>query len=300
MFIYKKKCAVDPNILLTEICNQRCPFCFAEDGMSNAKLKMMSPNNFHTLVQKLKKDNINTIRLLGGEPTLHPEFEKIIQIALKNFHTIMLFSNGFIPTKNQKIIKKNINRFIFNFNIGTPSFAHSTKQRNEAIRLMTYYSKETETNLGFTIWDLTYDYKKLFLYFSKATLKRVGIRFGYAKTIYNKKPLISKEQFSQVGTVIADLTHFFHDVGAKQISIDCGLMPTMFSNTDLKYVQSHAKIKGWGCSGKWGGIDIDTDLSAFPCYPKSKMLKISPTKLRTDGIDIFNKFYKSKMPQCYE
>jgi molybdenum cofactor biosynthesis enzyme MoaA len=39
----------------------------------------MSLENFHWLLDFIKKSNQHEVRLIGGEPTLHPKFIEILQ-----------------------------------------------------------------------------------------------------------------------------------------------------------------------------------------------------------------------------
>lgn len=66
-----------PNILITNFCNQNCPFCFTRAEMSNKLIrKEMSLENFKKTLLKIKKNpEIQVVKLLGGEPTLHSRFK---------------------------------------------------------------------------------------------------------------------------------------------------------------------------------------------------------------------------------
>lgn len=83
-------------IAITDFCNLTCEFCSQGTPLQNDKLRM----SYHEIIKYIKlavKNNeIDIIKLSGGEPTMHPDFKKICNIIKKNkskkiFH---LASNG--------------------------------------------------------------------------------------------------------------------------------------------------------------------------------------------------------------
>ena len=84
-----------PNLMLTNWCNYKCPYCFGIDNMAPKIAKQnMSQATFTSIIDWLSKTpEIKTIHLMGGEPTLHPDFEQIVEYLLaRDFH-ITVFSN---------------------------------------------------------------------------------------------------------------------------------------------------------------------------------------------------------------
>ena len=84
------------NILLTNICNRSCPYCFAKGKLISEKPLLRSYiqlKDLKIIINFLKKSKQNTAGILGGEPTLHPEFKKIITILIKaGFYLKICFS----------------------------------------------------------------------------------------------------------------------------------------------------------------------------------------------------------------
>ena len=66
------------NIMINEVCNQRCSYCFASEFV-NKKRNDMSFTNFKKAVKFINTArSSNRIGIIGGEPLLHPEFDKFI------------------------------------------------------------------------------------------------------------------------------------------------------------------------------------------------------------------------------
>lgn len=271
--LFKKKEILPPNILLTNLCNQNCYYCFARQEMEKSKVKEMSLLDFKRLVKILKRNNIKTLRLMGGEPTLHSRFGEIIEISIKNFKEIIIFTNGLIPAKNKKIIFKNIKKFSFNFNLDTSAFEKNKLKRKKILKTIDEFSKKTNVNVGFTISDLKKKYENLIEDFDKKELSMIGMRFGFAKAIVGEKPFFEKKDNKILGKRITKLVKFFRSKGVKNIYLDCGLKKEMFAKNDLKYFLDNVFLKGWGCEGKWSSFDIAPNLLVFPCFPFYKEVK---------------------------
>jgi sulfatase maturation enzyme AslB (radical SAM superfamily) len=262
-----------PNILLTNVCNQNCIYCFAKKEKNKSKEEEMSLKNYKKLIVILKKNGIKDLRLMGGEPTLHSNFKSIMELADKYFSNILIFSNGLIPFKNIKILHKYLKKLSFNFNIDTPIF-HNKETRKNIIKQISYFTVQTRVNIGFTLSDLNFNYYALINNFGTDFTEKMGIRFGIAKVSPGQKPFFTKSDFSKIGKKIVQLVEYFQLKKFKNIYLDCGLDPAMFSKEELSLIIKKAKIKGWGCQGKWGSIDIATNLEAFFCFPCSRKIRV--------------------------
>lgn len=75
---------------LTNKCNLACRYCFQNSSPSE---KGFLKNPF-SLLSFLKDLGTECIELSGGEPTLHPDFSKIINYIVNNFETYSLITNG--------------------------------------------------------------------------------------------------------------------------------------------------------------------------------------------------------------
>ena len=84
-----------PNVLLNTVCNLACPYCFAQEKLHGpSKAAVMPMEAVQTVIDFLKQSNYPTLRLMGGEPTLHPNFGEVIDLALANGLRIDLLSNA--------------------------------------------------------------------------------------------------------------------------------------------------------------------------------------------------------------
>jgi MoaA/NifB/PqqE/SkfB family radical SAM enzyme len=89
-FIKRKPAMLLTNILITELCTQRCLQCSIPSRKSSSK--NMTFTDFSTILQKLSDYGTQFITISGGEPMLHPELEKFLLEAskyhFKNVHLL--------------------------------------------------------------------------------------------------------------------------------------------------------------------------------------------------------------------
>jgi len=66
------------NILITSSCNLNCPYCFAKTVKEdNSIIKFMPVEEFDSILNWCRNLNIKEVSILGGEPTIHPNFNQI-------------------------------------------------------------------------------------------------------------------------------------------------------------------------------------------------------------------------------
>ena len=88
-------------------CNAECPFCprvFMPEERSSG---FMTLDLYEKILNDAKSNNINKLRLYStAEPTLHPKFDKIIDLAKEKGFEISLSTNGSLLHKHKESIAK--------------------------------------------------------------------------------------------------------------------------------------------------------------------------------------------------
>ncbi len=90
-------------IEITQSCNLTCPTCYA--GSSPQNKDFMSVERFTALIDELLeqgKGDADLIQLSGGEPTIHPDFFEILEIALdKGIRQVYINTNAIMLAKRE-------------------------------------------------------------------------------------------------------------------------------------------------------------------------------------------------------
>lgn len=85
------------NIAIVNYCNLKCPYCFADD-MIHQKNKAMTLEDYQKILEFISRTPKNHIGIIGGEPTLHPDFKEILKETNRYCREVntgaTLFTNG--------------------------------------------------------------------------------------------------------------------------------------------------------------------------------------------------------------
>ena len=97
-----------PNIILTEYCNLNCSYCFAnkmidESDINNKNISLEQLKTILLWLAPTASSSDFSFGLIGGEPTLHPQFKEILHLV--NDFNEMTKSNSIIFTNGLTLDK---------------------------------------------------------------------------------------------------------------------------------------------------------------------------------------------------
>lgn len=103
---HEKACNL-PVFSITNACNLKCPICFTYNRED--KKYFMSENEFRSIMEWIieSEKEIDLINITGGEPTLHPQLFRLLDIARrKEIGRITLNSNGIKLAEDEDFVKQ--------------------------------------------------------------------------------------------------------------------------------------------------------------------------------------------------
>lgn len=116
MVIDKKPAVRLASIELTERCNLSCRYCYGAFSPENKR--NLSFKDSKTLFNALKNRNVNNVELTGGEPTVNPQFDEILNEACELFPRVTVMTNAVILRQSSmNIYKKYCNKIGFSISI---------------------------------------------------------------------------------------------------------------------------------------------------------------------------------------
>lgn len=92
-------------LILTSKCNMRCKHCYGNYGM-NFPENELTGDEWIRVIENLARKEVFFVNISGGEPTVHPDFIKIINALIENKIYFMLTTNGMFNKKILSSIKK--------------------------------------------------------------------------------------------------------------------------------------------------------------------------------------------------
>jgi len=102
------KDAKNPPLLsvdITDACNLRCLYC--NNPFFPYPRTMMNQDVFQALIERLKRHPVSRIRISGGEPTLHPQFDLMLKEMSRYCKYLSIITNG--QWQNPEVTEKLLN-----------------------------------------------------------------------------------------------------------------------------------------------------------------------------------------------
>ncbi len=179
----EKKFFTRLGLLLTNICNQKCAWCF-EGEWKNQKKQMMKIEDIRKILKwkDWNDGSIPVVYLLGGEPTLHPQLLEIIDM-IKEYNpriSIFLLTN---LTCNQKLLTELIKRKVVIFaNVDQFELTNNIYNQKIILSNLDYLNnctnKDYKYNISATISDTNKDFDFLYKIIENCNNKIYNLRLA--------------------------------------------------------------------------------------------------------------------------
>lgn len=264
------------NIEVVSFCNLNCPYCFAKKHLVDSKSKstdsiFISLDVFEKRLDFLDRSNINQIRLIGGEPTLHPNFPELIRRAKLRNKQIVIFSHGFIPKQAlRSILELSPEDCAVLVNTNATKIAGEPTQSEKNRRAGTIMALGPRALLGYNIYSTKFEMNDLLELILKANCRR-SIRVGLTHPILNaENHFLHPKKYRIVARKLVDFSKLAIAVGVK-LEFDCGFVRCMFSKEDIEILEAANADIGWRCNPV---VDISISGWALMCFPNAGLADI--------------------------
>jgi hypothetical protein len=261
------------NISLTATCNRACAFCFAEDAMAahGRDAKLMSSERFEAALDFIVRSNIHEARLLGGEPTLHPEFEDLIARVRTRGLRLLVFSGGLIPERSLRALERipspdlAVLLNVIPFETGTP---------RELARQEDVFRRLGDR----VIPGVTIDSPAVRIGYLLDAIDQYGlarsVRLGLAHpALDGHNAYLHPRHYPEVGKRVTEFGLAARSRGV-ELDFDCGWVPCMFPDGALAALGKGPGEVGLRCNPI---LDLLPDGSFVSCYPLATHAKADLT-----------------------
>ncbi|MEO8355191.1 MAG: radical SAM protein [Chloroflexota bacterium] len=252
------------NLVVTDVCNMKCSFCFAHDYLR--KSSFISLEAFEQRLDFIERSDINEIRLIGGEPSLHPRFPELIALAQQRGKHIVVFSHGLLSERALACLESlpvEECTILINMNATRTPGQRNTQEQHQ--RWMTLRRLGQRALLGFNIFEANPQFDFILPLILEANCRRV-IRLGLAHPILDgQNEYLHPKQYPMVGHKISQFAKTAAELGVK-LELDCGFVRCMFSNDDMETLHQAQADIGWRCNPI---LDVDLTEQVFHCFPLS-------------------------------
>lgn len=260
-----------PNILISNVCNRSCPYCFAMSAMPDSTTsgeRFMSDEDIANVIKFLKKSGTGTLSLIGGEPTLHPKFRDIVSSALDEGLKVFVFSNGIMSHETAShLANLPDDKIGLLINVNHPS----TYAGGQFDRLETTLSLfGVKASLGYNIHSLDFD----FTFIGEIALRhgtKKNIRLGLAQPIIGgKNQYIKTSDYPLIAGRLVEQAEFL-DSSDISVGFDCGFVLCMFTREQMGRLAFCRTQLDFYCGPV---VDIGTNLDVWACFPLTEWKKV--------------------------
>lgn len=229
----------------------------------------MTVQTFAKVLAYLRRSNIKEVRLLGGEPTLHPRFPELLDMAMAAGLLPIVFSNGLVsPQSLNKLraIEPGRVRVMVNASAlieGEPAEAEQVRQ---SLRLL-----GRRAMLGVNLHSCQPRLDGLLDLIKELDLVP-RVRLGLAHpTLGGGNHSLPAKFYRQVGRHISVLARAATASGVV-LCLDCGFVPCMFADQSLPALDVAVSDCGRRCNPL---PDVLPDGRAMACYPLADLGTVS-------------------------
>ncbi len=271
------------NIMLNTVCNLGCPYCFARSLVHpDSEENREHPDNI-TLEDFQKALNFAVhdrkdarIGIIGGEPTLHPDFREIMKTMFFDDRVtkITVFTNGLeIDRHISELLHPKVGMLV-NLNpperIGEDKFSRIIENLDKLIRGYHMWHRVT---LGINMSGANFPYRYVL-----ETLERYGMNHVRTSIVVpNREEMRQMDPLEYFKSMKPYVFEFFAELKKRNImpTYDCNYMPPcILSDEELKWLKSFwdlEKKAGRYCNiadySKCGPVlDILPSLKAVRCF----------------------------------
>lgn len=252
------------NILLTEHCDKNCDFCLIPGNIQNRI--HISLNDYARCLDFAEKSGESMLYLLGGEPTLHPQFSKIVEQTHARGFSITLLSNFLFNNKIAKKLHIWSQQGVFADFLVNADFP-ATYSEESLLQFKSNLSK-VPTNtarlvLAITIREIrdleSYDY--LIDYYRTFDISRIRISLDV-------RMLWKAVGHRDIGEHYYRLIRYLSEHGFIVSSELCGIPRCIFNEYEHHYLRAHCALYDGNC-GCQPNLDIFPDLSVSYCAART-------------------------------
>lgn len=277
------------NISITNVCNKKCVYCFANDTLDEFGKTYIDEITFEKALDYLERSGIKQARLLGGEPTLHPKFTHFVKKALSRNFDIMVFSNGLASIKTIDFLTSlPEGRLSILLNTIHPieNNIQGTKHQHEFMERLGKH-----TIAGINLYSAKQEHDYVLEYVHKYNLKK-EIRLGISHSVLSQNnTFLHPKEYQKIGYNIALFKQKAKKEGVS-LGFDCGFVPCMFPKEYYELLSEELTKAGTCCHPI---IDMLTDGSFIACYPLNNFLKIKIHE-QLHARNLIEQFEKSLKP----
>jgi hypothetical protein len=256
------------NIAIVNYCNLKCPYCFADD-MIHEENAAMTMEDLRTILEFCSRvPMMNHIGIIGGEPTLHPQFDEILKEVNKYCRECdtdaTIFTNGIELDKWLPYIGDRIGLLI---NCNNPADQSETNYEKHIATLDHLYELswfERKANCGCNVHPGCEDYSYMWKIVDKYHLPGIRCSVVSPGGCYQNLRSDKEAYYTRMKPIFVNFCKEAMKHHCK-LHMDCGHIPMCYFTMEEKEIVEEA-CDNLYCDFCEPVIDITPEFKATACF----------------------------------
>lgn len=311
------------NIMMTDVCNLHCPYCFANEFVNKDKNEI-TEEAFDKAVDFIVNDGSHSsVGLIGGEPTVHSKFDYFMRklIGDERVKGIVVYTNGILIDRYWDVLCHPKTHLLINCNSPKDTGEAQFKKICENLGILIEKKLCADrVTLGINMYSESFEYKYLLDLLVKYNFHHVRVSI----TVPNMDEERNVDPHSYFLKMKPRMFEFFHELFQHEIvpNFDCNKIPScLVEESELGefscYLDNDFVCKNISKSNVITTdvhcapvIDIRQDLTAVRCFGLSECTKqdisnfagikeLENYYLRTIDAFAYNTSYCNNCVECH-
>lgn len=289
------------NIMLTYRCNLHCSYCFANEFVGKESTDI-SIENFLKAVSFITKTGESIVGLIGGEPTLHPGFQVMMDLLISNptVKGIRLYTNGLLM--DHFVDQLTHPKFEICVNCNSPQMmgqkAYACLQKNLDLLILQHNMKD-QIHLGINLYSDEMDYTYIMDLLQRYDMHKLRTSVTVPDFSAGDEN-DAMEYFQRRKKFLLDFYKSLDNIQVMPHS-DCNRPPyCIWTDEEKKWLEEYAakypdQYSNLTSTHSWcvPAIDILPDLKAVRCFGMSDFLKVPISDF--DCVADITNFFENEM-----
>lgn len=249
-------------------CNNNCKWCYARSKLKN--LTTMNFDKAKALVDELQRLEVKRIILIGGEPTIYPNFIELIQYIREKNIRVSIATNGrkFIDREfAKKVLEAGINGIDFSLKAITEKEYFKNTKAYGLNEMLNGYKNLTQLgfypSVSYVIVEDNYEeFDKLLSFIEKNNFRHFS--FQFVKPVLEMNKVDQSMDLRKMGKFVEYMHKKLKETNINytiEISFPLCLIP----GETLKELIAESKIINCCHVPRGSGINFDEEFKIIPC-----------------------------------
>lgn len=251
------------NIAILNYCNLQCPYCFANRFITEEEKQLITMEQFENILNFLSRSRTGRIALIGGEPTIHPNFsnilERAITFAAERKTSCVVFSNGINLGEYARLFLKS-NCLM---NVNHPDILGESKWNDliHSLKRLKACGAIKNITFGINLYPDMIDYDYIFNLAKEYGKDR--IRCSYVAPTCEYSNVDKKQYYTNAKELFIPFVKKAKSLGIR-INLDCNKIPLCYFTSE-EFAEFCETVEGWNsfCNPV---VDISPDMKGTACF----------------------------------